>query len=125
MSVHLKDMALQPHDQGFRLSEIQCGQGFLDLPRIVRTIEASSPHVHFNLEMATRDPLVVPCLTDGYWSTFETRDDRRLERSLAMVRNHPCRYPPPDLNGKSVPLQIEEEELNNRESLRWLHERFA
>jgi len=34
MSVHFKDMAVQPADDGFRLSEVPLGTGALDLPRI-------------------------------------------------------------------------------------------
>ena len=78
MSVHLKDMAVQPDADGFLLSEVPLGTGMLDLP------PASSPRcarrnpaIVFNLEMATRDPLKIPCLTDGYWVTFPRTPGRR------------------------------------------------
>ena len=55
-SVHLKDMAVQPSERGFLLSEVPCGTGFLDLPRIVATLRKANRDIAFNLEMATRDP---------------------------------------------------------------------
>ena len=64
-SVHLKDMAVQPHADGFLLSEVPLGEGFLDLARITAVLAKANPGIAFNLEMATRDPLRVPCLTDG------------------------------------------------------------
>ena len=41
----------------------------LDLPRIVRTLKSARPEIRLNLEMITRDPLKVPCLSDRYWTT--------------------------------------------------------
>ncbi len=41
---------------------------------------AGHPDIHFNLEMITRDPLDIPCLTDRYWSTFPDLSGRHLAR---------------------------------------------
>ena len=46
------------------------------------------PEIRLNLEMITRDPLEVPCLTPKYWATFEDLPARHLARSLTMVRDH-------------------------------------
>ncbi|HXX93251.1 MAG TPA: sugar phosphate isomerase/epimerase family protein, partial [Planctomycetota bacterium] len=72
-SVHLKDMAVEISPEGFLLSEVPLGTGFLDLGEMVRILRAANPAIVFNLEMATRDPLRVPCLTPGYWATFPGR----------------------------------------------------
>src|SRR5207248_3303363 len=42
-TTHFKDMAVEEDDQGFLLAEVPFGEGFLDLPRIVRTLRAARP----------------------------------------------------------------------------------
>lgn len=121
LSVHLKDMALQPDPNGFLLSEVPCGTGFLDMPRIIGTLLKSNPEIRFSLEMATRDPLLVPCLTETYWTTFPDRRATHLESALARVTEHPPKQPPPSIAGKSSSVQLAEEESNNRTSFNWLH----
>ena len=121
MAVHLKDMAVQPYESGFRLSEVACGEGFLDLPRIVAMLRRANPDVRLNLEMATRDPLLVPCLTDVYFATFPERKATHLDTAMKRVRDNPPRRPPPSITGKTMPQQLAEEEANNRQSLEWMH----
>ncbi len=69
-TTHFKDMALEEYPQGFLLSEVPLGTGVLDLPRVIRVLRAARPEIRLNLEMITRDPLKVPCLSEGYWATF-------------------------------------------------------
>ena len=85
-SVHLKDQAVQPYKDGFLLGDIPLGEGFLDLPQMVRILRAERPHVHFSLELITRDPLKVPCLNESYWATFPDLPARDLARTLRQVR---------------------------------------
>jgi sugar phosphate isomerase/epimerase len=120
LSVHLKDMALQPHAEGFLLSEIACGRGYLDLPRIVATLRKANPSIIFNLEMATRDPLKVPCLTPNYWITFPERKASYQAPALDRVKTNPARESPPSVSGKSRETILAEEESNNRQSLAWM-----
>ncbi|MDB6074710.1 MAG: hypothetical protein JWO89_2350, partial [Verrucomicrobiaceae bacterium] len=119
-SVHLKDMAVQPYADGFLLSEVPLGTGFLDMPRIIATLRKANPGIGFNLEMGTRDPLRVPCLTQGYWIPFAERPAVELAKALAQVRDHPARQPPPSVSGKPVAQVLAEEEENNRISLAWM-----
>ena len=70
ITTHVKDMAVQPYEDGFLLSEVPLGSGILDLPKIVATIRKARPAASFMLEMITRDPLKVPCLTEKYWAPF-------------------------------------------------------
>ena len=95
VTTHLKDMAVQEYEQGFLLAEVPLGEGFLDLRRIVRTLRAARPEIRLNLEMITRDPLEIPCLTEKYWATFADLSGRHLARSLAMVRAHAAKRPLP------------------------------
>lgn len=124
-SIHLKDMAVQPDAGGFRLSEVPLGTGLLDLPRVLATLTRAKPDVVVNLEMATRDPLRIPCLTDGYWATFAPGDrERRLAAAMDWVRAHPLREAPPQVSGKPVEAVLAEEEANNRHGLAWLNQRL-
>lgn len=87
-TTHVKDMAVEEYPDGFLLSEVPLGKGFLDLPKIVQLCKKHNPAVTFNLEMITRDPLEIPCLKDEYWATFDQMNGKELARILRMVRKH-------------------------------------
>jgi sugar phosphate isomerase/epimerase len=123
-SVHLKDMAVQASDDGFLLSEVPLGTGMLDLPRIVATLVKANPRIVFNLEMATRDPLRVPCLTDGYFATFPERKATHLDAAMKLVKANPPKQQPPTASGKAVAQILAEEETNNRHGLAWMQKHF-
>ena len=116
-TTHFKDMGVQEYERGFLLSEVPLGEGFLDLPRIVRVLRRARPEIRFNLEMITRDPLEVPCLTPKYWATFEDLPGRHLARSLTMVRDHPPKRALPRVAGLSREEQLKAEEDNVRRCL--------
>jgi sugar phosphate isomerase/epimerase len=86
LSVHIKDMGVREYEEGFLLSEVPLGEGFLDLPRIIETCRRHHPKVRFNLEMITRDPLRVPCMSEKYWATMGEVRGRELARAMGMVR---------------------------------------
>jgi sugar phosphate isomerase/epimerase len=85
-SAHLKDMAVEEYAEGFLLADVPLGQGVLDLPKMVKTLRKANPEINFSLEMATRDALKVPCLTDKYWATFADVPGSDLARALRYVR---------------------------------------
>jgi sugar phosphate isomerase/epimerase len=87
-SVHLKDMALCEYPEGFLLADVVIGQGILDLPRMVEILRRAKPEIQFTLEMATRDPLKVPCLTAKYWATLTQVPGSDLASILRYVRTH-------------------------------------
>ncbi|MEQ1830867.1 MAG: hypothetical protein ABL921_33275, partial [Pirellula sp.] len=118
--VHLKDMAVQPFERGFLLSEVTCGTGCLDLVRITKMLLVANPSIHFSLEMATRDPLIVPCLEDTYWVTFPERRSTHLDQGMRFVQSHPIANQPPRISGKPLAQQLSDEEGNNRASLLWM-----
>lgn len=99
VNVHFKDIAVEEYAQGFLMSEVPLGEGMLDLPAMVAAIQRARPEARFSLEMITRDPLEVPCLTDRYWATFAETNGLALARTLSRVRaNRPAR-PLPRITG--------------------------
>lgn len=125
MSVHLKDMALQPMEQGFLLSEVRLGTGMLDLVGLVARLTKVNPSIALHLEMATRDPLRVPCLTDAYFATFPGRRKTHLEAAMARVKANPPKGEVPVVSGKPLEVVLAEEEANNRQGLEWMRREWA
>jgi len=121
---HFKDMGVQEYPDGFLLSEVPLGEGFLDLPKMIATLRRAQPQIHFNLEMITRDPLKVPCLTDKYWVTMEDTPAGRLAETLAMVRTNAAKKPLPRVAGFSLDEKIKFEEANVRKSFSYARERL-
>src|SRR5213592_313068 len=111
-STHLKDMAVQEHEQGFLLSEVPLGEGFLDLRKMVAVLQQANPAIQFNLEMITRDPLRIPCLTKKYWATMENAPATQLAAALALVRRTAAKKPLPHTSGLDLDRQLELEDEN-------------
>src|SRR5262249_11472454 len=99
------------------LSEVPLGDGFLDLQRIVAAVKKARPEARFNLEMITRDPLRVPCLTTKYWETLGDVRGQQLADALARVRRHKHPRPLPEVGPLSHSEQLEVEQANIERSL--------
>lgn len=111
---HVKDIAVQPCDDGFEMSEVPLGAGLLDLQRIIKIIQAANPKVNFSLEAITRDPLKVPCLTDHYWITFPERNGIHLARTLRFVNEYKSDKPLPRVSDLEPDERARMEEKNIR-----------
>ncbi|QDT36068.1 sugar phosphate isomerase/epimerase family protein [Stratiformator vulcanicus] len=85
-SVHLKDQGVKPYEEGFLLADVPLGEGCLPLESIVSHVRRVKPDVRFSLEMITRDPLKVPCLTPEYWATMPHVPGADVAKVLSMVR---------------------------------------
>src|SRR5262249_39483833 len=116
---HLKDMAVEDAADGFLLAEVPLGDGFLDLKRIVEVLRKGRPAIRFSLEMITRDPLRIPCLTDDYWATLDKVPGRDLARALALVKKHAPKEPLPRISKLKVEEQLAVEDRNVRRSLEY------
>ncbi|MDQ6704846.1 MAG: sugar phosphate isomerase/epimerase [Acidobacteriota bacterium] len=113
-SVHVKDMGVEPYPNGFLLSEVPLGEGILDLKKMVATVRKARPETRMTLEMITRNPLQVPCLTDEYWLTFPERSGLYLARTLRMVHKESSRLsalPRMDLQSNPALLRLEDENV--------------
>ncbi|MCU1236689.1 MAG: Xylose isomerase domain protein barrel [Candidatus Solibacter sp.] len=114
VACHIKDMALQPYEEGFLLSEVPLGEGVLDLKGMVATLRGKDANMPFDLEMITRDPLKVPVLTDKYWASFDDTysplPGRDMAKIVALInRNHP-KGPLPRTTGLSPEAQLKLED---------------
>lgn len=118
-SCHLKDMGLEESPDGFLLAEVPLGDGFLDLKGIVGTLRKAWPKLRLSLEMITRDPLRIPCLTDDYWSTLARVPGRDLARLLAMVKQHAAKEPLPRTSKLPADEQRAVEDRNVRRCLEY------
>jgi sugar phosphate isomerase/epimerase len=116
-AVHLKDIAVQQYQDGFLLWDVPLGEGFLDLAKAVGIIRSSHPEVQFSLEMMTRDPLKVPCLTENYWIVLADVPGYDLARTLKMVRTHAYEQTPPQVSHLSLSEQLRLEQENVKKSL--------
>jgi sugar phosphate isomerase/epimerase len=119
---HLKNMGVEPYEDGFLLSEVLLGDGYLDLPKAVSAIRQHRPEAHFSLEMITRDPLKVPCLSDNYWITFPDRNGIYLARTLKFVDTHRSPRPLPRVSQLDHEQARKVEEQNVVTCLRWAHQ---
>jgi len=116
-TTHLKDMGVEEYGDGFLLSEVPLGQGFLDLPRVIGALRKARPEVRLNLEMITRDPLRVPCLTKKYWATLGQVSGSVLADALARVRRHKPARPLPVVSTLDHRAQLSAESANVTASL--------
>ena len=116
--VSFKDMAVEPYDEGFLLSEMALGDGMLDLPGMVKTLQQRDPKMIFALEMITRDPLKIPVFTKKYWATFDDSysplPGRDLARMLEIVRTTKPKVPLTKTTGLSAAdgLKLEDDMIN-------------
>ncbi len=119
VSSHIKDMAVEPYEEGFTLSEVPLGEGFLDIKAMVAAIQKQNPNAVFDLEMMTREPLKIPVFTAKYWATFEDIPGRDLAHMLEIVHKHKPAVPVPHPSGLPLAGQVKLEEANNRKSIDW------
>ena len=125
-SVHLKDMTVCEYEEGFLLADVPLGDGLLDLPAMIDLLRKTKPEIQFSLEMATRDPLKVPCLTDKYLATFANVPASDLARALRYVRTHACdKQSLPRVSHLPLDEQVKLEEENVKKCLRYASEHLG
>jgi sugar phosphate isomerase/epimerase len=125
LTVHLKDQAVRECADGFLLADMPLGQGFLDLPALVRVLRQARPAVRFNLEAITRDPIKVPVLTDRYYATFPDLPASDLARTLSTVKAKSSPGPLPTVSHLPLEQQLERERQTVQTSLRYAREHLG
>ena len=124
-TVHLKDMAVEEYEDGFLMSEVNLGDGFLDIENMIFEIHKHNPDICFNLEMITRDPLKVPCLTEDYWATFEKISATELAIFLRKIKEYKSKEALPRISEMSADEQLALEIKNNRTSVLYAKENYG
>ena len=59
----------------------------------MKLLRDTKPDTKFNLESITRDPILVPVLTDGFWATLRDTPAPALARTLGVLKTKT--YPKP------------------------------
>lgn len=120
---HIKDMAVEPYEDGFLLAEVPLGEGFLDIKGMVASLKKKDPNMPFDLEMITRDPLKIPVFTDKYWVSFDDSysplPGRDLARVLDIVHKNKPKNPLPRTAGMSPEAQLKLENENISKSINY------
>ena len=125
VNVHFKDMAMEECENGFLLSEVPLGEGMLDMPRITESIRRARPEARFSLEMIVRDPLLVPCLSDRFWASFDDVNGIHLARALSRIRTSARTAPLPRISGLDLDQRLAlEHELVDR-SIRYARDHLG
>jgi sugar phosphate isomerase/epimerase len=123
-SVHFKDQALREYEHGFLLADIPLGQGSFDMHRVAAILRRAKPDIRMMLELITRDPLKVPCLTDKFWATMPQVSGNDLARTLRFVREHPVKNLQ-EVGSLSLDKQVELEDANIAASVKYAREELG
>ncbi len=75
--------------------------------------------------MITRDPLEIPCLTEGYWATFEQVPAVDLAKYLHSVKAHKSEQPLARISPQPPNVQLALEVENNRSCLQYAREHYG
>ncbi len=124
-STHVKDMGVEEYENGFLLSEVPLGKGYLDLPAMVNLCRQHNPEVTFSLEMITRDPLEIPCLAANYWNTFENIPAAELARTLQMIKKNKYKSSLPRVSQLTNEERLAIEEDNILSSLSYSRDKLG
>lgn len=125
VNAHIKDLAVEEYEGGFRMAEVPLGRGILPLRRILSTIQKAHPRVRYSLDMLTRNPLEIPCLTEKYWTTMPQRNGVYLARTMRLVRANRPAVPLVRLDGMSLPERLHLEQENVRLSVEYARDQLG
>lgn len=124
-TVHLKDMAIEEYEDGFLLAEINLGEGFLDIDKMITIIKKHNPDIRFNLEMITRDPLKIPYLIQGYWATFDEFPASELAGFLYKIKKEEISLPLTVVSKNPADEILALEIANNQACLKYARQRLG
>jgi sugar phosphate isomerase/epimerase len=124
-TVHFKDHAVREYEDGFLFSDVALGDGFLDLPALVKVLRDARKDVRFNLESITRDPLKVPVLTDTYWATLPETPPREFARTLRVVKANARSEPFPLVSKLTQAEQLELERRTVERSIAYARDKLS
>lgn len=120
ISTHVKDLDFDQTAEGFLMAEVPFGAGALNLIEMARLIRASKPGTAMTLEMITRNPLLIPCLTQKYWATMPGRPGSDLAAAMDLVRKRARKLP--RIDGMAPSARADWEAENIQACLHWARE---
>ena len=121
LATHIKDIGVEEYADGFLMDEVPFGAGVVDVKRGMETVARARPGTRMTMEMLTRDPTPVDCLTEHYWSVMPDRSGEALARVLRTAREHKTKLPRVAGIDRAGQAAIEEEAI--RYNLYWARER--
>lgn len=124
-STHIKDMGVKQTERGFLLSEVPLGTGIVDLKSGIELCKKHNPDITFSLEMITREPLLIPCLEDEYWTTFGDKNEAELQKIINLVNRNEFEGKMPSIQDLDVAQRLKQEEENNLACLRYSKEKLG
>jgi sugar phosphate isomerase/epimerase len=124
-TVHFKDQALREAPDGFWFADVPMGEGFLDLPALLKILRDARPEIHFNLELITRDPLSVPVLKEDFWVTIPDAPASQLAHVLGLVKTRGSPKPFTTLSQLPLEQQLALESSNVIQSLTFARDRLG
>ncbi len=124
-TVHFKDQAVREKTDGFWFADVPLGEGFLDLPGLVKILHDAKPEIHLNLELITRDPLDVPILKDEFWVSMPDTPARDLARVLRVIKTQASPKPFATVSQLPPDQQLALELSNVRKSLTYAREHLG
>ena len=86
--------------------------------RVTPSLPKARPDTRMSMEMITRNPLPVPCLTEKYWKTFPDRGGE-FGANAGMVRSRENQRKLPSLAGLDRAAQLRLEDDNVRRCLQY------
>ena len=120
LATHVKDIGIEEYVDGFLMDEVDFGAGIIDLKRGMDAVARARPGTRMTMEMLTRDPTPVDCLTEHYWRVLPDRRGEALARVLRTARER--RTTLPRVTGIDRPGQAAIEEEAIRYNLYWTRE---
>ena len=90
---------------------------------MVDIIRKAKPGIKFSVEMSTRNPLKVPCLSKKYWATLGDVPGVNLARTMRYARAHASdKDTLPNIDNLSLEEQVKLEDKNVKKCLRYATE---
>jgi sugar phosphate isomerase/epimerase len=117
ITTHVKDIGVEKTAEGFGMAEVPPGQGIVDVKAGVDAVRKVRPKVNLLVEMITRDPTPIPCLTQAYWTTMPGVPASEMARVLALVEPKTAKLPRVSTLSKDEQLRVETD--NIRRYLEW------
>ena len=121
LAAHVKDIGIEEYGDGFLMDEVDFGAGIVDVKRGMDLVARARPGTHMTMEMLTRDPTPVDCLSEHYWRVLPDRRGEALARVLRTARERKTTLPSVAGIDRSGQMAIEEEAI--RYNLYWTRER--